>query len=183
MSFEGFYQMLCSNGHLTEYDVYDDRGSCCRHEFCRKPYEMEHLVDTTNGIDEDFISTRRASVELIGQDDHWLTDRYGTFYSVSVPRYRHIGCGWVRVDGVEQPEQDNQTAETCKHHLQHTAALLSTCKQAVDLAISKARRDGLNGRRCTVADVLLMAPELRQQWGAIDDNPNNWADWLQQICR
>lgn len=58
MSFEGYYQMLCENGHLLYRDVYDIGGfgweedsELCKH--CKAKIVFERLVDETNGEGEE----------------------------------------------------------------------------------------------------------------------------------
>lgn len=53
MSFEGYYQILCRNGHLSEEDVYSESYNPygvdkrkCRH--CGEFEVWRHLVDQTN---------------------------------------------------------------------------------------------------------------------------------------
>ena len=45
MSFEGYYQKLCPNGHYQCTDVYMDASHC---PICLKKYVYSHMVDTTN---------------------------------------------------------------------------------------------------------------------------------------
>ena len=46
MSFEGYVQRLCVNGHLSIVDVYnDDDGDVC---FCGALFVYRHIVDETN---------------------------------------------------------------------------------------------------------------------------------------
>lgn len=49
MSFEGYYQILCVNGHLDGEDVYsfDEKTWRCRH--CRASAQWINKVNTTNG--------------------------------------------------------------------------------------------------------------------------------------
>ena len=48
MSFEGYYQVICKNGHYHTVDAYhaDEELAC---PFCKCPKEWDNLVDTTNG--------------------------------------------------------------------------------------------------------------------------------------
>ena len=46
MSFEGYYQKLCKNGHLFGGDVYSEEPNKC--PFCNFPPVWEEMVDTTN---------------------------------------------------------------------------------------------------------------------------------------
>lgn len=54
MSFEGFYQMLCENGHSMHEDVYgfdEPENKLC--SICGKKVAWWNLVDTTNGSWDD----------------------------------------------------------------------------------------------------------------------------------
>jgi hypothetical protein len=55
MSFEGFYQVLCSNGHLDCQDVYEPSFSLSRWTcpVCNEEKSWWNLVDETNGSHED----------------------------------------------------------------------------------------------------------------------------------
>jgi len=58
MSFEGYYRLLCEDGHLSERDVYDtefywqgkETKETCH---CGKPFVWENTVDETNGVDKE----------------------------------------------------------------------------------------------------------------------------------
>ena len=54
MSFEGYYQVLCENGHLHFVDVYDfpDTWICS----CGKKAAWKNMVDQTNNEDEGAIN-------------------------------------------------------------------------------------------------------------------------------
>ena len=67
MSFEGYYQVLCVNGHLLEIDVYDvdvDFPNCDEEwecEYCNEKIAWWNIVDETNGsfdINSDGYETR-----------------------------------------------------------------------------------------------------------------------------
>ncbi len=49
MSYEGYTQYICGNGHYWDVDVYDDTTSnaCCPD--CESEYVWENSVDLTNG--------------------------------------------------------------------------------------------------------------------------------------
>lgn len=49
MSFEGYYQRLCKQGHYSEFDVYSEQEDTCY--LCGDVFVWENLVDETNGID------------------------------------------------------------------------------------------------------------------------------------
>lgn len=46
MSFEGYYQFMCPNGHSWEEDVYSTTGQCY---ICKQMACWNNTVDTTNG--------------------------------------------------------------------------------------------------------------------------------------
>ena len=49
MSFEGYYQVLCKNGHLYENDVYNtdlEEWKC----WCGESVAWYNIVDQTNGV-------------------------------------------------------------------------------------------------------------------------------------
>lgn len=46
MSFEGYYQKMCKNGHAWETDVYVDDDACSE---CGLASVWSHMVDETNG--------------------------------------------------------------------------------------------------------------------------------------
>ena len=48
MSFEGYYQVLCENGHLNTWDVYSSPEENIRCH-CGKKFVWKNLVDQTNG--------------------------------------------------------------------------------------------------------------------------------------
>lgn len=53
MSFEGYYQRLCKNGHLSCEDVYmSDNENYWRCSNCKEPLAWWNLVDQTNEPDE-----------------------------------------------------------------------------------------------------------------------------------
>ena len=45
MSFEGYHQKLCKNGHLSCPDVYSDIDEC---PVCLEPFVWTKIVDQTN---------------------------------------------------------------------------------------------------------------------------------------
>jgi hypothetical protein len=53
MSFEGYYQLICANGHYRTCDSwFSPEGKCS----CGAEYKMINLVDQTNGPDEGIIN-------------------------------------------------------------------------------------------------------------------------------
>ena len=54
MSFEGYDQLLCSQGHLSIADCYDSVELYSKNELCRcgEVFVFRHIVDQTNGYDE-----------------------------------------------------------------------------------------------------------------------------------
>lgn len=65
MSFEGYYEALCEDGHLTNIDQFSDleKGDPCN--VCGKPIKYIHVVDQTNGSeDETHLKLTVASPEV-----------------------------------------------------------------------------------------------------------------------
>jgi hypothetical protein len=59
MSFEGYYQLLCSKGHLTEADVMTiDDNPLKERCYCGAEMIYYNLVDTTNGSYDDSTGER-----------------------------------------------------------------------------------------------------------------------------
>ncbi len=50
MSYEGFEQAICKNGHWKEFSCYSERKKC---PTCGAPFAWTNGVDETNGIDEE----------------------------------------------------------------------------------------------------------------------------------
>ena len=48
MSFEGFYQYICKNGHAFELDVFVTSQCCTRCPICKEVPIWQNLVDQTN---------------------------------------------------------------------------------------------------------------------------------------
>lgn len=46
MSYSGYVQKLCKNGHLSSHDTYEYKEENC---YCGQPYVWSNNVDTTNG--------------------------------------------------------------------------------------------------------------------------------------
>ena len=66
MSYEGFSQVLCSNGHLRVFDCWNDNGSLdelgkCD---CGASFVYRNMVDETNGIIEDEPKTMSREFEI-----------------------------------------------------------------------------------------------------------------------
>ncbi len=92
MSYEGYVEKLCSNGHLSSVDAHDDyeEDKCHR---CKKPFVFIHHVDQTNGIEEDENGephpyTVGYPFEKDGFDDEVYVDHYDNKYFVKILRYK-----------------------------------------------------------------------------------------------
>ena len=66
MSYEGYSQVLCANGHLRAFDCYADNGDledlgACG---CGAPFVYRNMVDETNGmiLDEAHTCPRKFEV-------------------------------------------------------------------------------------------------------------------------
>jgi hypothetical protein len=85
MSYEGYKEQLCTNGHYSAQDVYADQPEACPH--CGAPFEFVHGVDQTNGYDEELDYTFDAAKIEKGFSDIWHTDHYGTRYAIKLIEY------------------------------------------------------------------------------------------------
>ena len=55
MSFEGYYQLLCDNGHHFNVDAHDYSAEVTRCPTCKADTAWYHLVDCTNEPNEGYI--------------------------------------------------------------------------------------------------------------------------------
>lgn len=88
MSYEGYEEFLCANGHYHCTGSWDEELASC--PFCKAPIAYSNNVDVTNGEDESEPWTMPAPKEEIGFDDDWRQDHYGNKYAVKVIRYDPI---------------------------------------------------------------------------------------------
>lgn len=70
MSFEGYYQQICVNGHYTECDVYDHHHKCVD---CRQEIIFENLVDETNCENSGYV---RIPYDKIGNVNKDFFEKY-----------------------------------------------------------------------------------------------------------
>lgn len=94
MSYEGYSEYLCENGHYTACDVTVDEPATCW--FCGARWQFYHAVDQTNGIEEENPSTMPAPKREIGIDDDWRMDRHGNRYAYAVPRFEPV-AEWRKI--------------------------------------------------------------------------------------
>jgi hypothetical protein len=70
MSFEGYYQCVCKNGHYFEIDVYDDRDKCVD---CFQDLIFKNTVDETNCETAGYI---RIPINKSGDVEKKFFDKY-----------------------------------------------------------------------------------------------------------
>ncbi len=96
MSYEGYEEKLCSNGHLSHSsDIYGDfaeNESLLVCNFCKEPFVFIHSIDETNGILFDSIGNEIPTTipypfKEVGFDDIWKEDHYGNKYAVKRLKY------------------------------------------------------------------------------------------------
>lgn len=97
MSFEGFMEKLCTNGHYFSCDVYTQDEFIKECPTCNSPFEYQHLVDITNGYEEDNPSTYPGTIEEIGFDDEWHVDHYGNRYAIKIHKFKPVGDQWKKI--------------------------------------------------------------------------------------
>lgn len=93
MSYEGYTELLCDDGHYSAHDVYAvEIPIVCR---CGKPFAYTHGVDQTNGYERGCKATYPAGKVKIGADDIWCEDHHGNRYAIERARYRpRKGSDW-----------------------------------------------------------------------------------------
>lgn len=84
MSFEGFDQYLCLNGHLREFDCGDPTFRKCS---CGQPFIFRHTVDQTNGYDKSNPWSCRYPFE-IQQDAVYETCNLGYMHVITETIYK-----------------------------------------------------------------------------------------------
>ena len=60
MSYEGYSQFICRNGHQYVSDVYDGDREC---DYCQTPPVWCYSVDQTNGCECDYIKEQNIKVD------------------------------------------------------------------------------------------------------------------------
>lgn len=105
MSYEGYVEFLCPDGHHWEVDSgvlsYGEDAEvnqCVVCPQCKKKAVWVCTVDQTNGADDELPETLPGWKHEIGFDDLWTTDHYGNKYAVKVMKYEP-GGPTLRPDG------------------------------------------------------------------------------------
>lgn len=113
MSYEGFNEYVCLNGHYFTADPYYQSTVCP----CGAINHWFHTVDQTNGMDEQCPNTFCAPKTEIGWDDIPCQDHYGNKYFLKNSRYQPEGPEWTKLPttpeeiAAEQAKIDAQEAE------------------------------------------------------------------------
>lgn len=102
MSYEGYEEYICLQGHYWSEDAYayygrdeEERPKCphCQSQPC-----FHHAVDQTNGMIEDEPGTLPAPTEETGFEDDWQQDHYGNKYAVRIPLVKPAeGSTWRKL--------------------------------------------------------------------------------------
>jgi hypothetical protein len=92
MSFEGYYEFLCQNGHHAACDVYAPEPKKCR--VCGASMAWQNMVDQTNGEDRQDPVTMPGKKRELGADDTWHTDHHGNKFAKAHQRYKPASPRW-----------------------------------------------------------------------------------------
>lgn len=92
MSYEGFNEQLCRNGHYSAQDCYADRPKSCPH--CGASIAYSHAVDQTNGYSRRYSYSCKAKKQEIGFTDIWHEDHHGNRYATKLIQYEPRGKAW-----------------------------------------------------------------------------------------
>ena len=95
MSYEGYEEYLCEQGHHLVYDCYEMEPVICFH--CGSKLTYWHPVDQTNGIENDNPSTFNAKTEVIGYDEEWQEDHLGNKYVTKLWKFKPISEEWRKI--------------------------------------------------------------------------------------
>lgn len=96
MSYEGYEEYICSNGHYNTENNFSDNKICT----CGANYLWFHVVDQTNGYDPDDVNTYAAEVVEIGWDDIRNTDHYGNVYYTKHLKYKPDSPEWLNLNDI-----------------------------------------------------------------------------------
>lgn len=90
MSFEGYYQILCENGHYFEYDVYSNFGidnyGFWKCPECNSRLAWYNLVDETNSEEEDWCDNR-IDLECKKETEYCRCELCGDTHVKELPQY------------------------------------------------------------------------------------------------
>lgn len=89
MSYEGYSEHLCGEGHYTATGAYYFEEGCP----CGKPFVFSHSVDQTNGVEYDeeevpLPSTIPYPFKGDGFTDIWKKDHYGNKYALKRLKFK-----------------------------------------------------------------------------------------------
>lgn len=89
MSYEGYEEFICENGHHWTVDASEllhgtnkQRKSAFVCPHCKKKAQYHCRVDETNGIDHEDVTTLPGPKNEVGFDDLQCKDHYGNKYFV-----------------------------------------------------------------------------------------------------
>ncbi len=98
MSYEGYEEYLCENGHYFTHNAYSTVRYECPN--CQARVAYRHSVDTANGYGHDRFYCEQNNEEYDNSfydesapkmenrwDDIWRTDHYGTRYAEKLLKY------------------------------------------------------------------------------------------------
>ena len=104
VSYEGYREWLCANGHYHARDCWDDDPKKCQH--CGAPITHYHGVDQTNGVVQGDPQTKPAPKCKIGADDQWHKDHHGNKFAIAIPRYKP-GRHWRELKAAKGRRQED----------------------------------------------------------------------------
>lgn len=130
MSYEGYEEYLCEDGHYFAVDSYDNNGSV-PHCDCGKRAEWWHSVDQTNGYDESNPDTSSAPTEEAGYKDMPCLDHYGNQYFIKQSIYKPAeNSEWRKVPTEEElAVVEAEYKRKCKILRQHSNKYRIFCKE------------------------------------------------------
>lgn len=97
MSYEGYDEYICENGHYYKINVHSKKELCCS---CGAHWLWFHAVDQTNGYDENNPDTFKADKIEHGWTDIRNIDHYGNVYFTKQLVYKPYSIHWVNLSKI-----------------------------------------------------------------------------------
>lgn len=107
MSYEGYIQLICPQGHHWTIDAMEEYGGTVSPRLCPMCEAKATWlcdVDVTNGTDPEYPESMPAHVKELPSEDRWHVDHYGNKYATLVRRVEPNDPRWIKLhpDGEEE---------------------------------------------------------------------------------
>ena len=117
MSYEGYEQYLCSNGHLHEEDahvtIWSDPLMVC--SICHEPFVWKNSVDETNGSHDEETGERidgQVELEVLKEVKFCVCPICKTMHALNMIRYKIPTSTGHRIPSQPPKENPNKSQES-----------------------------------------------------------------------